>query len=123
MSNVFPGQFNVTGNNKTNNETEVTSMNALQEQLFLELRQTQLELESSLKSKQKDHWMMDILEDELADITAALDKLAAGNYGQCENSGLPLPDHMLKTMPTIKTTKDSENMEHYFRKPINSSFF
>lgn len=97
-------------------------MNAMQEQLFWELRKTQLEIVRSLKNKQKNEWMVPILEDELADISTAIQKLEDGNFGQCETSGEPLPEYLLKIMPTIKSAKDSDNLEHYYKKPIISAF-
>ncbi|MGX6442018.1 hypothetical protein ACWM35_02135 [Neobacillus sp. K501] len=98
-------------------------MDALQEKLFLELRQTQEEILTSLKSKEKNEWIMTILEEELTDINAAIEKLENGCYGQCDDSGEPFPDYLLKIMPTIKSTKDRETMEHFYRKPISSTFF
>lgn len=98
-------------------------MDALQEKLFLELRQTQVEIVQSLKNKEKNDWILAILEEELTDINAAIEKLENGSYGQCDYSGEPFPDHLLKIMPTIKSTKDRETMEHFYRKPISSSFF
>lgn len=98
-------------------------MNAMQEELFWELRKTQLELVRSLRNKQKDEWIVTVLEDELADITTAIQKLEEGNFGQCETSGEPIPEYLLKIMPTIKTSRDSEILEHFYRKPINSTIF
>lgn len=98
-------------------------MNAMQEQLFWELRKTQLEILKSLNNKQKNEWMIPILEDELADISTAIQKLEEGNFGQCEMSGEPLPEHLLKNMPTIKSSKDSDNLEHFYKKPFISGFF
>ncbi|WHY02310.1 hypothetical protein [Neobacillus sp. DY30] len=98
-------------------------MNAMQEELFWELRKTQLEILKSLKNKQKNDWIVTVLEEELADITSAIQKLEDGNFGQCEFSGEPIPDNLLKIMPTIKTAKDTEILEHFCRKPINSSIF
>jgi RNA polymerase-binding transcription factor DksA len=98
-------------------------MDAIQEKLFLELRQTQEEIVTSLKNKPKDEWISSILKEELADITAAIEKIETGKFGHCESSGELFPDHVLKNMPTIKSVKDAENIEHYYRKPINSSFF
>ncbi|NWQ43895.1 hypothetical protein MLOOGBEN_24645 [Bacillus sp. EB106-08-02-XG196] len=98
-------------------------MNAMQEQLFWELRKTQIEILKSLNNKQKNEWMIPILEDELADISTAIQKLEEGNFGQCETSGEPLPEHLLKIMPTIKSSKDSDNLEHFYKKPFISGFF
>jgi RNA polymerase-binding transcription factor DksA len=123
MSNVFPGQLNLWGDNIRNDITEVTTMNAMQEELFWELRKTQLEIVRSLRNKQKNEWIVTVLEDELEDITTAIQKLEEGNFGQCETSGEPIPEYLLKIMPTIKTSRDSEILEHFYRKPINSSIF
>src|SRR3954447_5310443 len=98
-------------------------MNAMQEELFLELRKTQLEILRSLKNKQDNEWMVPILKDELADITTAIQKLQDGNFGHCETSGEPLPEDLLKIIPTIKSSKDSKNLENYYRKPIISALF
>jgi RNA polymerase-binding transcription factor DksA len=103
--------------------TEVTTMNAMQEQLFWELRKTQIEIERSLKNKHKNEWMVPLLKDELADIISAIQKLEDGNFGQCESSGEPLPEDLLRIMPTIKSSKDSDELETYYRKPIISGFF
>jgi RNA polymerase-binding transcription factor DksA len=98
-------------------------MNAMQEELFWELRKTQLEIVRSLRNKQKNEWIVTVLEDELEDITIAMQKLEEGNFGNCETSGEPIPEYLLKIMPTIKTSRDSEILEHFYRKPINSTIF
>jgi RNA polymerase-binding transcription factor DksA len=103
-------------------KTEVTTLNAMQEQLFLELRQTQAEVENSLKNKQKQNWFTTILEEELADIKVALKKLSDGSFGQCEISGELLPTDLLKIIPTLKSKKDSENLDSFYRKSIKSPF-
>lgn len=123
MSNVFPGRYNLSGDNMRNKITEVTTMNAMQEELFWELRKTQLEILRSLKNKHKNEWMITVLEEELDDITTAIQKLEDGNFGQCESSGEPIPEYFLKIMPTIKTSRDTEILEHFYRKPMNSSIF
>lgn len=123
MSNVVPCQLNLWGDNIRNDLTEVTTMNAMQEELFWELRKTQLEILKSLKNKQKNEWIVTVLEDELADITTAIEKLKEGNFGQCESSGEPIPENLLKIMPTIKTSRDTEILEYFYRKPFNSSIF
>jgi RNA polymerase-binding transcription factor DksA len=99
------------------------NMDEVQEQLFLELRQTQEEIFSSLKNKHSNDWMTSILEAELADIKIAIKKIENGSYGHCETSGELLPDDLLKNMPTIKSARDSDDLDHYYRKPIDSSFF
>ncbi|WHY88015.1 hypothetical protein QNH39_09305 [Neobacillus novalis] len=94
-------------------------MNAMQEELFLELRQTQKEIENSLKNKQKPDWLTSILKEELADIDAALLKMKSGNFGLCEISGEFLPDDLLKIIPTLKSIKDSDDLEIYYKKPLH----
>jgi RNA polymerase-binding transcription factor DksA len=98
-------------------------MDEVQEQLFLELRQTQEEIFCSLKNKHSDDWMTSILEAELADIKVAIKKIENGSYGHCETSGELIPDDLLKNMPTIKSARDSADLDHFYRKPIDSSFF
>ncbi|WP_251549084.1 hypothetical protein [Neobacillus muris] len=97
-------------------------MNALQEKLLLELRQTRFELEQSLMNKHRDDWMTPILEEELQDVEAAIQKLTNGTYGQCEVSGELLPEDIIKMVPTIRSSKDTEDMSSYFKKPILPSF-
>jgi RNA polymerase-binding transcription factor DksA len=97
-------------------------MNGMQERLFLELRQTRVEIKSSLVNKQKHDWLTSILEEELTDIEAALKKMEDGKYGQCEISGEFLPEDLLKMMPTLRSVKDSECLETYFKKPLDTSF-
>ncbi|WHY93529.1 hypothetical protein QNK12_08735 [Neobacillus cucumis] len=109
-------------NNETIMKAEVTTMNAMQEKLFLELRQTKEEIEHSLKHKSKREWITSILEAELADIDSAMEKMKHGQYGQCEISGELLPDDLLQIIPTLKSTKDSEYLVRFYKKPINSSF-
>lgn len=94
------------------------TMNAMQEKLFFELRQSQVEIENSLKGKQKNDWITTILEEELADICLAINKIKKGNYGQCEISGEFLPEALLKMIPTLKSIKDSEKLELFRRKQI-----
>lgn len=97
-------------------------MNALQEKLFLELRQTKEEIENSLKTKHSKDWFTSILEEELRDVTCAIRKIEEGNFGQCEISGEFLPDDLLQLIPTLKSHKDSEYLENYYKKPILPSY-
>jgi RNA polymerase-binding transcription factor DksA len=97
-------------------------MNAIQEELFSELRQTQLEILAALQNKQEDEWMTPILQEELADINLAIEKFANGNFGHCETTGQPIPDDLLRMLPTMKTAKDTVLVNHYYRKPLHSFF-
>ena len=97
-------------------------MNAMQEKLFLELRQTKVEIENSLKNKQNQDWFTTVLEEELSDISSAIKKLENGDFGKCEISGEFLPNDLLKMIPTLKSQEDSEYLVSYFKKPIYHSF-
>lgn len=93
-------------------------MNAMQEKLFQELRQTKTEIERSLKNKQTENWFTTILEEEMADIDLALKKIEEGNFGQCELSGELLPLDLLNLIPTIRTVNDPSLLGGYCKKPI-----
>ncbi|MEH7117848.1 hypothetical protein V7128_10565 [Neobacillus vireti] len=97
-------------------------MNAMQEKLFLELRQTKEEIEISLKKKQKQAWLTSILKEELADINTAIQKFEEGKFGQCELSGEFIPEDLLKMFPTIKSIKDTEDLEYFYKKPLSTAF-
>jgi RNA polymerase-binding transcription factor DksA len=93
-------------------------MNALQEKLFLELRQTKEEITDCINKKEKGDWLTAILKEELHDINSALSKLEQGNYGLCEMSGELMPEEMLKNIPTLKSVQDSKTLYSYCKKPI-----
>ncbi|WP_066318279.1 hypothetical protein [Bacillus sp. FJAT-29814] len=97
-------------------------MNAMQEKLFIELRQTKTEIEHSLKTKSKQDWLTKILEEELEDIDHAIQKIQAGKFGECEISGELLPEELIQLMPTIRSKKDSDLLDQYCKIPIPSSF-
>lgn len=93
-------------------------MNALQEKLFLELRQTKKEIINSLKKKPNEDWLAKILKEELKDIDSAIVKMEQGTYGLCEFSGELLPDDLLKMIPTIKSAHDSQKLNLFCKKPF-----
>ncbi|MDR6124255.1 RNA polymerase-binding transcription factor DksA [Bacillus sp. SLBN-46] len=97
-------------------------MNATQEKLFLELRQTRKEIEHSLRNKKRQEWLTSILEEELADINTAIHKFEAGNFGHCEISGELIPDDLLSMIPTLKSLEDSHYLQTYYKKSISTSF-
>jgi RNA polymerase-binding transcription factor DksA len=97
-------------------------MNAMQEKLFLELRQTKEEVEYALNNKQSQDWLTTILKEELSDTITAIQKLENGDFGKCEISGEFLPNDLLKIIPTLKSQEDSEYLVSYFKKPIYHSF-
>jgi RNA polymerase-binding transcription factor DksA len=112
-----------TGNNKGNNKRGGTTMKDMQAQLLLELRQTQAEIENSLSNNQNQAWFTTILEEELADIKVAMKKINNGSFGQCEISGELLSADLLKIIPTLKSVKDTETLDTFFRKSLNSPFY
>jgi RNA polymerase-binding transcription factor DksA len=87
--------------------------------LFEELRQFEQEIIHSIQKKEWNDQMKTILEDELADIRTALNKAKTGSFGLCELSGEFIPENLLKLIPTIKTVKDVNDMEAFYRKPIH----
>ncbi|WP_160720112.1 hypothetical protein [Bacillus sp. USDA818B3_A] len=97
-------------------------MNAMQEKLFLELRQTKEEIEDSLKKKSKQSWLTGILKAELADINTAIQKFENGNFGQCEISGELIPEDLLNMLPTMRSIKDHDELEYYYKKPLSTAF-
>ena len=46
------------------------------------------------------------LHDSLADVDDALNRLAAGTYGQCERCGKPISEARLEAMPTARRCLD-----------------
>jgi RNA polymerase-binding transcription factor DksA len=93
-------------------------MNAMQEKLFLELRQTKSEIESALIIRGKDDWLKAILKEELIDVTKALEKIESGTYGHCEVSGELIPHDLLEIIPTVKSLNDMKKLESFRKKDI-----
>lgn len=94
-------------------------MNAMQEKLFLELRQTQAEIENSLRKQENPEWFIHILEDELTDVRLAIKKMSDGSFGKCEISGEIMPVNLIKNIPTLKSINDSKKLNSFYRKPLN----
>lgn len=94
-------------------------MNALQEMILEELRQTEQETVKSLQAKDRHDRLKPILEAELNDIRSALEKMKNGNFGMCEISGELIPENCLKVIPTIKTVNDFPKLNRFYRKPIH----
>jgi RNA polymerase-binding transcription factor DksA len=94
-------------------------MDALYERLYLELRQSEDEIKESLISRQNQDWLSLLLEEELKDISFTIRKMEKGKFGLCEISGELLPVERLKSVPTLKSVKDLQGMDSYFRKPIH----
>jgi RNA polymerase-binding transcription factor DksA len=115
LSNVYQFLICPRGNTKKNKLAEVLKMHEL---LFEELRQFELEIVQSLQKKKWNSQLKTILEAELADIRLALNKVENGKFGLCELSGEFIPENLLKLIPTIKSVKDVNVMDTFYRKPI-----
>ena len=94
-------------------------MNAIENMLYVELRQTEKEIISSLRKKKMDDWLKKIVEDELTDVRSAIHKVKNGCFGRCELSGELFPQELLAMMPTIKTKEDLQTIGSYCRKSIH----
>lgn len=95
-------------------------MEANMAQLYTELRKTSDELITRMTLQSRSQEMQAILQEELADIEIALNKMKTGEFGKCEISGEMIPLEVLEMMPTIKTIKDIESINSFFRKPFNT---
>jgi RNA polymerase-binding transcription factor DksA len=93
-------------------------MNALQEKLFLELRQTKSEIENAINRKENANWLKEILQQELKDVDDALAKMENGCYGLCEISGEFIPPGLLELIPTVKSMNDLNELGTYRKKTI-----
>lgn len=88
--------------------------------LYTELRTTSEELLTRMATSSGSQEIKTILKEELNDIEATMVKIKTGQYGICEISGEMIPADVLKIMPTIKTLKDIEDLNSFFRKPFNT---
>ncbi|WP_147531980.1 TraR/DksA family transcriptional regulator [Bacillus marasmi] len=95
-------------------------MEAKLAKLYTELRTTSEELLKRMESSNGSNEIQEILKEELNDIEATMVKIKTGQYGICEMSGEMIPAEVLKIMPTIKSLKDIEGLNSFFRKPINT---
>ncbi|NMD69430.1 hypothetical protein HHO41_03950 [Bacillus sp. DNRA2] len=95
-------------------------MEANMAQLYSELRKTSDELLTRMTSQNGSPQIQAILKEELADIETAMNKIKTGEFGKCEISGEMIPLEVLRMMPTIKTIKDIDSINSFFRKPFNT---
>ncbi|WML49329.1 hypothetical protein RCG23_04600 [Neobacillus sp. PS3-34] len=98
-------------------------MKAMQEKLYLELRETEEELINGLMKRESNDWLTSFLKEELFDVRAAIAKIQKGNFGECEISGELLPEELLKILPTLKSEKDFHQIGSFYKKPYESMFF
>src|SRR6266700_7701287 len=59
--------------------------------------------------REKDASILERLEEELAELQAALERIDAGTYGVDEVTGEPIAPERLDAMPTARTNVDSES--------------
>lgn len=88
--------------------------------LYTELRKTSDELLTRMSMNNGSQEIEAILKEELKDIEIAMKKIKTGEFGKCEMSGEMIPTKVLEMMPTIKTIKDIEGLNSFFRKPLNT---
>jgi DnaK suppressor protein len=65
-------------------------------------------LASDLLQDELDQGRADDLREQLAAVTRAEERLAAGTFGRSIVSGEPIPDERLKAFPTAELTVDEE---------------
>ncbi|WP_101846396.1 TraR/DksA C4-type zinc finger protein [Halobacillus sp. Marseille-P3879] len=61
---------------------------------------------TELYEREKDMALLEHAEQELEDISDALDKIEKGTYGVCEVSGKNIPVERLEALPTARTLKE-----------------
>jgi RNA polymerase-binding transcription factor DksA len=93
-------------------------MNLDVEKLYTELRMTQIELEATLRVKRSSK-INHYIEAELSDVEESMRRLENGQFGTCELSGELIPADILQLVPTIKTKKDLEHMQTFYRKSLH----
>ncbi|MFP7469712.1 hypothetical protein SFC55_01725 [Niallia taxi] len=93
-------------------------MNLDVEKLYTELRMTQIELQATLRVKRSSK-INHYIEAELLDVEESMRRLENGQFGTCEISGELMPAEVLQLVPTIKSKKDLEQMQTYYRKSLH----
>jgi len=88
--------------------------------IYNELRETKTELLAYLNSENTNERILQYIKAELDDIDSALQKMENGEYGKCEISGEILPQEILQSIPTAKSSYEIAQLEQYCRKPLYS---
>jgi RNA polymerase-binding transcription factor DksA len=70
--------------------------------------QHQADLGTETFEREKDLSILEQLEEELAELQAALERIDAGTYGIDEVTGDPIAPERLEAMPTARTNVDTE---------------
>lgn len=63
------------------------------------------EVADKMEELEENELILDQLEKQLMDVTAALDKIEKGAYGICEVSGEPIEKERLEASPSARTCK------------------
>ncbi|MRX73326.1 TraR/DksA family transcriptional regulator [Bacillus lacus] len=95
-------------------------------EIFYELQLMREELRSRLFEHCAFHSPMDprkaslihSVKEELYDVENALQKMEAGQFGMCEETGRSIPVEKLRVIPTARTIKDFSYQEAYERKSL-----
>src|SRR5438876_7929039 len=66
---------------------------------------------SDLYQDELDEGLADDLQEQLAAVQRAEERLAAGTYGLSIKSGEPIPDERLEAVPTAELTADEERAQ------------
>ena len=90
-------------------------MNRKLEELYTELRMTQIELATTLRVKRQSK-INQYIEAELKDVEESMKRLENGDFGTCEISGELIPEEILAMIPTAKSKQDLQKMQHFYRK-------
>ena len=75
------------------------------------LPQHQADQGSEMFEREKDIAILEQLENELAEIEAALQRLDAGTYGIDEVTGEPIAPERLEALPSARTNVDTPNAD------------
>ncbi|GKU82399.1 hypothetical protein [Niallia sp. NCCP-28] len=90
-------------------------MNMKLEELYTELRMTQIELMTTLRVKRKSK-INQYIEAELKDVEESMKRLENGDFGKCEISGELIPEDILSMIPLVKSNQDIQKMQYFYRK-------
>jgi RNA polymerase-binding transcription factor DksA len=63
------------------------------------------EVADKMEELEENELILDQLEKQLMDVTAALEKIEKGTYGICETSGEPIEKDRLEASPSARTCK------------------
>lgn len=74
-----------------------------------------------LHERSKDMSLQSLLQRRIEEVDAALEALAEGTYGKCQNCGRPIPEPRLQAQPTAIFCTECQEQKEASAGPINSS--